>query len=160
MIGLKDAVKGAPVAAFWPAAACVVLYSEAPTSLNLAFLIMTAFFGSVTYTTMRQVKILFEEARNKTSRPRGRGRSSKQKSRSDYITELTKTTLELMPASKKIRFFIASCILADVLALITLFVIFSHRVVVGENITVGFTGLTMLPTTYVLVIISILIWNR
>ena len=158
MIGLKDAVRGAPVAALWPAAASVMVYSDSPTVANTLILITMTFAGSMTYTTMRQVKGLFDEVKTRPTRRSRRG-SGQQKSKLELMNEVHELTIGLMPDSRKVMLFIAFCILVDVAGLLAFLSIFIYQVFVIPDPGTAITGITLLPIAYLFVIISILIWN-
>ena len=159
MIGIKEAVRGAPVAAFWPTFASVIVYSESSTLLNLAILAVMTFAGAMTYTTMRQVKSLFEQAQGNTRRNRRGRRNRGPETWLEYVKKVKDDTLDFMPESQNMKLFIVLWILIDAIGLIGLFATFADRAFIQSSLGATMTGFTLLPVAYLFVILSVLIWR-
>lgn len=162
MIDLKDAIRGAPEAAFWPAVASIISYTNSPSASGLLIMFILSFTGAMTYVTMRRVKSVFEEIQE-TSIPRPRRRGNRHSSNNagtlEILEEVYDTVFLLMPGPLWVRFFIAFCILVDVLGLLGYSHKFLSKIIFESATSEIFVFFAALPIVYVFVIVSVFIWK-
>jgi hypothetical protein len=113
-ISLEDAARGAPEMSYWPVFASSTMFVSEQTNIQLFFILISIFSGSVMYLSLTQFILQINISKKTLSKKSAVARGAKSKHRDYTMEELIRMGNAIFPNSKKIKALFILAILTNV----------------------------------------------